>query len=62
LTSASEFLSKKDYTDNWDSEMHEKFSYFSLIEWQEALEKFGFKITNESSDYSNPWIIENRFE
>ena len=29
-----EWLSKKDYTDNWDSEMNEAFCFWSYAEWE----------------------------
>lgn len=59
---ASEFLSKKDYTDNWYSEMHETFSFYSFDDWKESLENHWFKISSESHDFANPWIIDNRFK
>ncbi|BDA80325.1 hypothetical protein LPTSP3_g32550 [Leptospira kobayashii] len=62
LKDACEYLSKKDYTDNWDSEMHESFCYWSFSEWKTSLEEVGFKIQNSSRAYSNPWIIENRYQ
>ena len=62
MQDATEFLSKKDYTDNWYSEMHEKFSFYSFDDWTEALMKHDFKVTTDSHDFANPWILENRFE
>ncbi|MDZ4724663.1 MAG: transferase [Leptospira sp.] len=61
LKDACEFLSKKDYTDNWDSEMHESFCFWSFSEWKEAMRQNGFQILAGSSAYANPWIIENRY-
>ncbi len=62
LSAACEYLSKKDYTDNWDSEMHERFTFFSFSDWKEMLESNWFKVTKESYAFANPWIIENRYD
>ncbi|MCK9272437.1 transferase [Candidatus Gracilibacteria bacterium] len=62
MQDACEFLSKKDYTDNWYSEMHETFCFWSFSDWQKTLKKHNFKILKESHDFTNPWIVENRFE
>lgn len=61
LKDACEYLSKKDYTDNWDSEMHESFCFFSYSEWVGIMKETGFLISPGSHSYSNPWIIENRY-
>ena len=57
-----EFLSKKDYTDNWSSEMHETFCFWSFEEWKQAIESVGFRPLPESNAFQNPWIVENRFQ
>lgn len=61
LKNACEFLSKKDYTDNWDSEMNETFCFFSYSEWKQILKNVGFQILGGSHAYTNPWIINNRY-
>ena len=55
----ADFLSKKNYVDNWDSELHESFTHWSMSRWREELEKIGFSIDQLSHTYANPWIIEN---
>lgn len=62
MQDACEFLSKKDYTDNWLSEMHETFCYWSYREWCAAVSKAGFSIHSASYEYTNPWIVANRWE
>jgi hypothetical protein len=62
LRDACEFMSKKDYTDNWDSEMHETFCFWSFSEWKKAMADAGFSILPESRAYTNPWIVENRYK
>ena len=60
LKDASDFMTKKDYTDNWQSEMHETFCFWNFKEWKKALCDAGFKIGKESRSYTNAWIVENR--
>jgi hypothetical protein len=59
---AAEFLLKKDYTDSWDSEMHEEFTYWPLSQWRDELTSAGFEVSARSHAYTNPWIEKNRFE
>jgi len=61
LENACEFLSKKDYTDNWASEMHETFCFWDFPEWVDAAAEAGFRVLDASRDFANPWIIENRY-
>lgn len=62
LRDASEFITKKDYVDNWQSEMHETFAFWSFSEWQAVVQEVGFDINAQSIAFSNPWIVENRFK
>lgn len=62
LQDAAEFLSRKDYTDNWQSEMHETFCFWDFNEWQEQLRAAGFKIHPQSYVTTNQWIVENRWK
>ena len=69
LRQAAEFLSKKDYTDNWKSEMNEEFCFWSFTKWKQVLTEIGFHIhenPNSSAEgsrvYTNPWIVDNRYE
>ncbi|HNZ25718.1 MAG TPA: transferase [Spirochaetota bacterium] len=61
LKDACEFMSRKDYTDNWSSEMNETFCFWSFSEWKDNMEKAGFIIDPRSNAYCNRWIVENRF-
>jgi len=60
MQDACEFMSKKDYSDNWISEMHETFCFWDFQEWQQALTEAGFRISTSSYEFTNPWIVENR--
>jgi SAM-dependent methyltransferase len=68
LRQAAEFLSKKDYTDNWSSEMNEEFCFWSFTRWKTVLGEIGFKVLENANDigassrsYSNPWIVQHRY-
>lgn len=60
LSDACEFMSRKDYVDNWESEMHETFCFWDFKEWTAHLEETGFRIANHSKAYVNQWIVNNR--
>ena len=61
LANAAEFLSRKDYCDNWKSEMHETFCFWDFDEWKLELQKAGFSIHPSSKAYLNKWIADNRW-
>lgn len=61
LKHAAEFLTKKDYTDSWNSEMNEEFTYWSFSQWKKELGEAGFHVMARSRAYANPWIVEKRF-
>jgi SAM-dependent methyltransferase len=61
LADACEFLSKKDYLDNWRSEMRETFCFWSFADWQRAVEQAGFRVHGASRAFVNPWLVENRY-
>jgi hypothetical protein len=69
LRSAAEFLSKKDYVENWQSELNEEFCFWSFTQWKQALAEAGFHILENPNQpergsrvYTNPWIVQNRYE
>jgi len=62
MEDACEFMMTKDYTDNWQSEMHEKFCYWSFSDWKAALENAGFFVHPDSRQFTNQWIAQNRFQ
>jgi hypothetical protein len=61
LEDACEFLSKKDYPDNWRSEMHERFCFWSFADWRAAVEEAGFRVHGGSYAFVNEWLVENRY-
>ena len=58
----AEFLSKKDYTDNWYSEMHETFCFWNFEDWKRELEKIGYRVSDNSEVITNEWVVKNRYE
>lgn len=62
LKDACEFMSRKDYINNWQSEMHETFCFWDFNEWKHHVQQAGFKISSESHAYTNEWIVENRLK
>jgi hypothetical protein len=62
LRDACEFLSKKDYLDNWRSEMHETFCFWSYADWCAAVERAGLAVRPGSHAFTNPWVVQNRYE
>lgn len=69
LRQAAEFLSKKDYTDNWKSEMNEEFCFWSFTQWKTVLSETDFEVcenpnrpAESSRAYTNSWITQHRHE
>ncbi|MEU4695262.1 class I SAM-dependent methyltransferase [Actinoplanes sp. NPDC023714] len=60
LAAAMDYLTRKDYTDNWLSETHEQFCGLSFAEWSELLAEVGFTLDPASGPLRNDWIVENR--
>ena len=60
LHEANEFLSKKDYLENWAIEVNEEFGVFTLAQWQGELEALDYRVL-EARSYVNPWILEHRY-
>lgn len=61
LADAMEFLTTKDYADNWLSECHESFCGLSFADWRVLLEEAGFTLDPTSRAWRNDWLVENRF-
>lgn len=61
LHDANEFISKKDYLENWECEVQEEFGVFTCAQWAGELEEAGFGLL-EARSYLNDWIRVNRYE
>jgi hypothetical protein len=69
LGAAMEFLLKKDYADNWASELNEEFCFWNFAQWKQALVDAGFRVLEDPNNpsrgsraYTNPWIVQHRWE
>jgi SAM-dependent methyltransferase len=62
LRLAMEFLTRKDYTDNWLSECHERFCDLSYADWVDLLTGVGFTLDGASGPVRNEWLVEHRFD
>ncbi len=60
LAQAMEFLTRKDYSDNWVSECHERFTDMNLDAWRALLSEVGFEVDPATHAWRNDWIVEHR--
>lgn len=58
---AVEFLLRKDYTQDWDQEIQEEYTYFTQAEFEQIFSRLGLRVLVSTPLY-NPWIVENRFD
>ena len=61
LADAMEFMTRKDYTDNWLSECHERFTALTWSGWQAEAARAGFEVDPASHAWRNDWLVEHRF-
>ncbi|WP_416900424.1 class I SAM-dependent methyltransferase [Micromonospora echinospora] len=60
LGDAMDFLTRKDYTDNWLSETREQFCGLEYADWKALLADVGFEVDPASGTTRNDWIVSNR--
>ncbi|WP_320064395.1 class I SAM-dependent methyltransferase [Micromonospora sp. RTGN7] len=60
LGAAMDFLTRKDYTDNWLSETQEQFCGLEYADWKALLADVGFEVDPASGPSRNDWIAANR--
>ncbi|GIH17972.1 class I SAM-dependent methyltransferase [Rugosimonospora africana] len=60
LADAMDFLTRKDYPDNWLSETHEQFCGLAYPDWVEVLTGVGFEVDPASHAWRNDWVVDNR--
>lgn len=60
LADAMDFLTRKDYVDNWLSETHEQFCGLGFADWAAIVEQAGFTVDPASRPWRNDWIVGNR--
>ena len=60
LADAMDFLTRKDYVDNWLSETHEQFCGLDFAGWCAITRRAGFTIDPASKPWRNDWVVTNR--
>ncbi len=60
LADAMDFLTRKDYTDNWLSETHEQFCGLTFDDWCAVVRDAGFEVDPASKPWRNAWIVDHR--
>jgi SAM-dependent methyltransferase len=61
LRAAAEFVLRKDYRADWETEILEEYTYLTQSQFEEAFRSRGLRIVT-SRQLWNPWIVQNRFE
>ncbi|MBD8078836.1 methyltransferase domain-containing protein [Cellulosimicrobium arenosum] len=61
LREAMEFMTRKDYVDNWLSESHERFCDLTGPGWEELLVETGFELEPGSGAWRNEWLVQHAF-
>ncbi|CAN5671892.1 hypothetical protein BH11ACT8_BH11ACT8_08960 [soil metagenome] len=62
LSQAMEFMTRKDYHDNWLSECHERFCDLAYSDWTTLLGRVGFVLEAASGPVRNDWLVAHRFD
>lgn len=60
LADAMDFLTRKDYADNWLSESHEQFCGLTFADWTTIVADAGLRMAPGSHAWRNDWVIDNR--
>ena len=60
LGAAMDYLTRKDYADNWLSEVQEQFCGLEYADWKSLLADVGFEVDAASATSRNDWVVENR--
>lgn len=58
---AVEFVLRKDYQEDWATEILEQYTYFRQDEFEAHFQALGLRVL-VSTPLFNPWILQNRFE
>ena len=61
LRAAAEFVLRKDYRADWDTELIEEYTYLTQSQFESAFRERGLRIV-VSMPIWNPWIVQNRFK
>lgn len=58
---AAEFVLRKDYRRDWETEILEEYTYFTQQDFESCFARLGLRIV-ASTPIWNPWIVRNRLE
>lgn len=58
---AVEFILRKDYVTDWETEVQEEYTYFTQEQFEALFHSLGLRIL-ASTPLRNPWIVRNRFQ
>ncbi len=58
---AHELVLRKDYLEDWDTEVLEEYCYFTQTEFEEVFARLGLRVL-ASHPVVNPWIVRHRFD
>ncbi|MGC4114536.1 MAG: methyltransferase domain-containing protein [Myxococcales bacterium] len=58
---AAEFVLRKDYRSDWESEIQEEYTYFTQAQFEALFARLGLRVL-ASIPIRNPWIVRHRFE
>jgi ubiquinone/menaquinone biosynthesis C-methylase UbiE len=61
LRAAAEFVLRKDYRADWETEVLEEYTYLSQAQFEAAFRSRGLRLVT-SRPLWNPWIVRHRFE
>jgi hypothetical protein len=61
LRAAAEFVLRKDYREDWDTEVLEEYTYLTQSQFETEFRSRGLRVVT-SRPLWNPWIVRNRFE
>lgn len=59
-TLAVEFLLRKDYRRDWETEIKEEYTYLTQAQFEHVYAELGLRVL-ASTPIRNPWIVRNRF-
>ena len=57
---AQEFILRKDYRRDWDTEVQEEYTYFTQEQFEAEYARLGLRVL-ASTPIWNPWIVTNRY-
>ncbi len=60
LGDAMDYLTRKDYAENWMSETQEQFCGLEYADWTDLLTSVGFEVDAASRATRNDWVVDHR--